>query len=167
MVWDHKVATSNCPDYGLVEMSRSSREIPQVEKVIVNCGIGEASQNAKTLESTIRDIALITGQNAVVTRSRKAIAGFKLRQGVPVGVCLTLRGEQLTEEAPFLILLNSQQLLVGSEGEAEGVMYSFLDRLMNLALPRTRDFQGVNPYSFDGRGNYTLGLPEQSVFPAI
>ncbi|CAM6024483.1 unnamed protein product [Sphagnum balticum] len=115
-------------------------EIPQVEKVVVNCGIGEASQNAKTLESTIRDIALITGQKAVVTRSRKAIAGFKLRQGVPVGVCLTLRGE---------------------------VMYSFLDRLMNLALPRTRDFQGVNPYSFDGRGNYTLGLPEQSVFPEI
>jgi large subunit ribosomal protein L5 len=115
-------------------------EIPRVEKVVVNCGIGEASQNAKTLESTIRDIALITGQKAVVTRSRKAIAGFKLRQGVPVGVCLTLRGE---------------------------VMYSFLDRLMNLALPRTRDFQGVNPYSFDGRGNYTLGLPEQSVFPEI
>ncbi|KAH9555872.1 hypothetical protein CY35_08G139800, partial [Sphagnum magellanicum] len=114
--------------------------IPQVEKVVVNCGIGEASQIAKTLESTIRDIALITGQNTVVTRSRKAIAGFKLRQRVPVRVCLTLRGE---------------------------VKYSFLDRLMNLALPRTRDFQGVNPYSFDGRGNYTLGLPEQSVFPAI
>jgi large subunit ribosomal protein L5 len=115
-------------------------QIPAVTKVIVNCGVGEASQNAKALEGTIRDIASVTGQKAVVTRSRKAIAGFKLREGVPVGVTLTLRGE---------------------------MMYSFLDRLLNLALPRTRDFQGVNPYSFDGRGNYTLGLPEISVFPEI
>jgi large subunit ribosomal protein L5 len=115
-------------------------EIPHVKKIIVNCGVGEASQNAKALEGTIRDIALVTGQKSVVTRSRKAIAGFKLREGVPVGVTLTLRGD---------------------------MMYSFLDRLLNLALPRTRDFQGVNPYSFDGRGNYTLGLPEISVFPEI
>lgn len=115
-------------------------EVPYVKKIVVNCGVGEASQNAKALEGTIRDIALVTGQKAVVTRSRKAIAGFKLREGVPVGVTLTLRGE---------------------------MMYAFLDRLLNLALPRTRDFQGVNPYSFDGRGNYTLGLPEISVFPEI
>ncbi|KAJ7563654.1 hypothetical protein O6H91_03G118900 [Diphasiastrum complanatum] len=115
-------------------------QVPRVEKVVVNCGVGEASQNAKVLESTVKDVSLITGQRPVVTRSKKAIAGFKLRQGVPVGVAVTLRGER---------------------------MYAFLDRLLNLALPRTRDFQGVNPYGFDGKGNYTLGLPEQSVFPEI
>ncbi|BBM99258.1 large subunit ribosomal protein L5 [Marchantia polymorpha subsp. ruderalis] len=118
----------------------NSMEVPYLKKIVVNCGVGEAAQNAKSLESTIRDLSLITGQRPVTTRAKKAIAGFKLREGVPVGVYLTLRGE---------------------------VMYSFLDRLMNLALPRTRDFQGVNAYSFDGKGNYTLGLPEQSVFPEI
>lgn len=115
-------------------------QVPKVKKVVVNCGVGEAAQNAKALEATVRDISLITGQKPVVTRARKAIAGFKLRKGVPVGVVVTLRGE---------------------------VMYAFLDRLLNLALPRTRDFQGVNPYGFDGRGNYTLGLRQQSVFPEI
>ncbi|KAL2653675.1 hypothetical protein R1flu_021803 [Riccia fluitans] len=118
----------------------NSMEVPYLKKIVVNCGVGEAAQNAKSLESTIRDMGLITGQRPVTTRAKKAIAGFKLREGVPVGVSLTLRGE---------------------------IMYSFLDRLMNLALPRTRDFQGVNGYSFDGKGNYTLGLPEQSVFPEI
>ncbi|KAL3700727.1 hypothetical protein R1sor_018749 [Riccia sorocarpa] len=119
---------------------KNAMEVPYLKKIVVNCGVGEAAQNAKSLESTIRDLGLITAQRPVTTRAKKAIAGFKLREGVPVGVCLTLRGE---------------------------IMYSFLDRLMNLALPRTRDFQGVNAYSFDGKGNYTLGLPEQSVFPEI
>lgn len=118
----------------------NAMEIPYVKKIVVNCGVGAAAQNAKALESTVRDLALVTGQKPITTRAKKAIAGFKLRQGVPVGVCITLRGE---------------------------IMYSFLDRLINLALPRTRDFQGVNQYSFDGKGNYTLGLPEQSVFPEI
>ncbi|CAM6115065.1 unnamed protein product [Calypogeia fissa] len=119
---------------------KNDMEVPYVKKVVVNCGVGAAAQNAKALESTVRDLSLVTGQKPITTRAKKAIAGFKLREGVPVGVCITLRGE---------------------------VMYSFLDRLVNLALPRTRDFQGVNQYSFDGKGNYTLGLPEQSVFPEI
>lgn len=115
-------------------------EVPKLEKVVVNCGIGEASQNAKVLENAMRDIATVSGQRPVITRAKKAIAGFKLRQGVPVGVAVTLRGE---------------------------LMYSFLDRLLNLVLPRTRDFLGVNPYSFDGKGNFNLGLKEQGVFPEI
>lgn len=115
-------------------------EVPRVEKVVVNCGIGEGSQNAKILESAIKDIATVTGQRPVITRAKKAIAGFKIREGVPVGLAVTLRGE---------------------------LMYSFLDRLLNLVLPRTRDFLGVNPYSFDGKGNYNIGLKEQGVFPEI
>ncbi|KAI5066756.1 hypothetical protein GOP47_0017284 [Adiantum capillus-veneris] len=115
-------------------------QIPRVEKVVINCGIGEASQNAKILEAGIKDISTVTGQRPNITRAKKAIAGFKIRQGVPVGVAVTLRGE---------------------------LMYSFLDRLLNLVLPRTRDFLGVSPYSFDGKGNYNLGLKEQGVFPEI
>eukprot|EP00249_Psilotum_nudum_P037014 c9297_g1_i1 orf=98-1012(+) len=118
----------------------NSLQVPRVEKVVVNCGVGEAAQNAKALESAIKDISVVTGQRPVRTRAKKAIAGFKIRKGVPVGVVTTLRGE---------------------------IMYSFLDRLLNLALPRTRDFFGVNPYGFDGKGNYTLGLRDQSVFPEI
>eukprot|EP00250_Pteridium_aquilinum_P033354 c5496_g1_i1 orf=420-1277(-) len=118
----------------------NSLEVPRVEKVVVNCGIGEGSQNAKVLEAAIKDISTVTGQRPNITRAKKAIAGFKIRQGLPVGIAVTLRGE---------------------------LMYSFLDRLLNLVLPRTRDFLGVSPYSFDGKGNYNLGLKEQGVFPEI
>ncbi|MEM8637355.1 MAG: 50S ribosomal protein L5 [Cyanobacteria bacterium P01_G01_bin.54] len=115
-------------------------EIPKVTKVTVNRGLGEASQNAKALEASQRELAVITGQRPVVTRAKKAIAGFKIRQGMPVGVMVTLRSER---------------------------MYAFLDRLINLALPRIRDFRGISPKSFDGRGNYNLGIREQLIFPEI
>lgn len=119
---------------------RNIHEIPKVEKVTVNRGLGEASQNAKALESSVQEIATITGQKPVVTRAKKAIAGFKVRQGMPVGVMVTLRNQR---------------------------MYAFLDRLINVALPRIRDFRGISPRSFDGRGNYNLGLREQILFPEI
>lgn len=115
-------------------------QVPKVIKVTLNRGLGEASQNAKALESSIKEIATITGQKPVVTRARKAIAGFKVREGMPVGVVVTLRQKR---------------------------MYAFLDRLINLALPRIRDFRGVSPKSFDGRGNYTLGVREQLIFPEV
>ena len=115
-------------------------QVPKVVKVTVNRGLGEASQNAKALESSLQELATITGQRPVVTRAKKAIAGFKLRQGMPVGVMVTLRGDR---------------------------MYAFLERLINLALPRIRDFRGVSPKSFDGRGNYSLGVREQLIFPEI
>jgi large subunit ribosomal protein L5 len=115
-------------------------QVPKVIKVTINRGLGEASQNAKALESSVSEIAIITGQKPVVTRAKKAIAGFKIRQGMPVGVMVTLRGER---------------------------MYSFLNRLINLSLPRIRDFRGISPKSFDGHGNYTLGVREQLIFPEI
>ncbi|OKH24414.1 50S ribosomal protein L5 [Hydrococcus rivularis NIES-593] len=115
-------------------------EVPKVMKVTVNRGLGEASQNAKALESSISELAVITGQKPIVTRAKKAIAGFKIRQGMPVGVMVTLRSDR---------------------------MYAFLDRLINLALPRIRDFRGISPNSFDGRGNYSLGIREQLIFPEI
>ncbi|BAU67071.1 MAG: 50S ribosomal protein L5 [Stanieria sp.] len=115
-------------------------QVPKVIKVVVNRGLGEASQNAKALESSLNELGVITGQKPVVTRAKKAIAGFKIRKGMPVGVMVTLRGER---------------------------MYAFLDRLINLALPRIRDFRGVSPKSFDGRGNYSLGVREQLIFPEI
>ncbi|MER3491353.1 MAG: 50S ribosomal protein L5 [Mastigocladus sp. ERB_26_2] len=115
-------------------------QVPKLVKVTVNRGLGEAAQNAKALEASLSEIALITGQKPVVTRAKKAIAGFKIRQGMPVGIMVTLRGER---------------------------MYSFLDRLINLALPRIRDFRGVSSKSFDGRGNYTLGVREQLIFPEV
>jgi large subunit ribosomal protein L5 len=115
-------------------------QVPKVIKVTVNRGLGEAAQNAKSLEASLTEIAKITGQKPVVTRAKKAIAGFKIRQGMPVGIMVTLRSDR---------------------------MYSFLERLINLALPRIRDFRGVSPKSFDGRGNYTLGLREQLIFPEI
>jgi large subunit ribosomal protein L5 len=115
-------------------------QVPKVVKVTVNRGLGEASQNAKALESSLSELALITGQRPVVTRAKKAIAGFKIRQGMPVGVMVTLRSDR---------------------------MYAFLNRLINLTLPRIRDFRGISPKSFDGRGNYTLGLREQLIFPEI
>lgn len=119
---------------------KNPHRVPKVVKVTVNRGLGEAAQNAKSLEASLTEIAVITGQKPVVTRARKAIAGFKIRQGMPVGVMVTLRAER---------------------------MYAFLDRLINLALPRIRDFRGVSPNSFDGRGNYTLGVREQLIFPEV
>ncbi|CAA7017396.1 unnamed protein product [Microthlaspi erraticum] len=115
-------------------------QVPKVQKIVVNCGIGDAAQNDKGLEAAMKDIALITGQKPVKTRARASIATFKIREDQPLGIAVTLRGD---------------------------VMYSFLDRLINLALPRTRDFQGVSPSSFDGNGNYSIGVKDQSVFPEI
>ena len=115
-------------------------QIPRINKIVINRGLGDASQNAKILDSSLKELTIIAGQKGVITRSKKAIAGFKLRQKMPVGVAITLRGER---------------------------MYGFLDRLINLALPRIRDFQGINPKSFDGHGNYSLGLEEQLMFPEI
>jgi large subunit ribosomal protein L5 len=115
-------------------------QVPKLVKVTVNRGLGEASQNAKALESSQAELGLITGQRPVVTRAKKAIAGFKIRAGMPVGVMVTLRSVR---------------------------MYAFLNRLINLSLPRIRDFRGISPKSFDGRGNYTLGLREQLIFPEI
>jgi len=115
-------------------------EVPRVQKVVLNIGLGEALENAKALDAAVEDLTKITGQKPVVTISRKNIANFKLREGRAIGTKVTLRGER---------------------------MWSFLDRLMNVALPRMRDFRGVNPDSFDGRGNYTLGFQEQLIFPEI
>ena len=115
-------------------------QVPKVEKVTVNRGLGEAAQNSKSLEASLAEIATITGQKALVTRAKKAIAGFKIRQGMPIGCAVTLRGDR---------------------------MYAFLERFINLALPRIRDFRGVSPKSFDGRGNYTIGIKEQLIFPEV
>lgn len=115
-------------------------EIPKIEKVVVNVGLGEALQNAKALDNMSRDLAMITGQKPLVTRARKSIATFKLRKGNPIGLKVTLRGRR---------------------------MYDFLDRLFNVALPRVRDFRGVSPDAFDGRGNYTLGIREHLIFPEV
>ncbi|XVF80129.1 hypothetical protein PTKIN_Ptkin15bG0045500 [Pterospermum kingtungense] len=115
-------------------------QVPKIEKIVVNCGIGDAAQNAKGLEAAMNEMALITGQRPVKTRARNSIATFKIREGQPLGIAVTLRGN---------------------------IMFSFLDRLINLGLPRTRDFQGLNPNSFDGHGNYSVGIREQSVFPEI
>lgn len=115
-------------------------QVPRLEKIVVNVGMGEALQNAKALDAAVEDIMIITGQRPIVTRARKSIAAFKLREGNPVGVKVTLRGDR---------------------------MWDFLDRLCNVALPRQRDFRGVSSDSFDGRGNYSLGLREQLVFPEI
>lgn len=119
---------------------KNPMQVPRLHKIVVNVGLGEAVQNPKALDNTVRDIAQITGQKPIVTRAKKSIAAFRLRAGMPVGVTVTLRGER---------------------------MWEFLDRLMNAALPRLRDFRGVSTRSFDGRGNYSLGLREQLIFPEI
>lgn len=119
---------------------RSPMEVPRVTKVVVNVGVGEALNDAKALDNATRDVSVITGQRPIITRARKSIAGFKLREGRAIGVKVTLRGQR---------------------------MYDFLDRLFHVALPRQRDFRGISPDSFDGRGNYTLGLREQLIFPEI
>ena len=115
-------------------------EVPKLDKIVVNMGVGEAKENAKILDSAVKDMETITGQKAVLTRAKKSVANFKLREGMAIGCKTTLRGEK---------------------------MYEFADRLINLALPRVRDFRGVNPNGFDGRGNYALGIKEQIIFPEI
>jgi large subunit ribosomal protein L5 len=119
---------------------KNPMQVPRLEKVVINVGMGEAIQNAKLLEAAVNELTLITGQKPVVTRAKKSISGFKLRQGMAIGCKVTLRG---------------------------GQMYEFLDRFFNVALPRIRDFKGVSPKSFDGRGNYSMGLKEQLLFPEI
>ncbi len=119
---------------------RNVMQVPRLEKIVVNVGMGEALQNAKALDAAVQDLMIITGQKPIVTRARKSIAGFKVREGNPIGVKVTLRGNR---------------------------MWDFLDRLCNVALPRQRDFRGISADSFDGRGNYSLGLREQLVFPEI
>lgn len=115
-------------------------QVPKLEKIVINMGLGEAIQNAKAIDAAVGDLSIISGQRPVVTRARKSIAGFKLRAGMPIGAKVTLRGER---------------------------MYEFADKLFNIALPRVRDFRGVSGKSFDGRGNYTLGVREQLIFPEI
>ena len=115
-------------------------EIPKLDKIVVNMGVGEAKENAKILEAAVKDMEAITGQKVVTTKAKNAVANFKIRKGMPIGCKVTLRGEK---------------------------MYEFADRLINLALPRVRDFRGVNPNAFDGRGNYALGIKEQIIFPEI
>ncbi|MBI4772210.1 MAG: 50S ribosomal protein L5 [Chloroflexi bacterium] len=131
-----EVAPALMKEFGLQNVMQA----PRLRKVVVNVGVGEALENAKALDAAVGDITAITGQKPVVTRARKSISNFKLREGRAIGVKVTLRGER---------------------------MWSFLDRLMNVALPRVRDFRGVPPDSFDGRGNYTLGMGEQLIFPEI
>ena len=119
---------------------KSVMQIPKIDKVVVNVGCGEARDNAKVLEAVVRDLTAITGQKAIITIAKKSVANFKVREGMPVGAKVTLRGDK---------------------------MWEFLDRLFNVALPRVRDFRGINPNSFDGRGNYALGIKEQLIFPEI
>ena len=115
-------------------------EVPKLDKVVINMGVGEAKENAKLLEAAVKDMETITGQKAVLTRAKNSVANFKIREGMPIGCKVTLRGEK---------------------------MYEFVDRLINLSLPRVRDFRGVYPNAFDGRGNYALGIKEQLIFPEI
>ena len=115
-------------------------EVPKMDKIVINMGVGEAKENAKSLESAVKDLEKIAGQKVVVTRAKKSVANFKIREGMPIGCKVTLRGDR---------------------------MYEFMDRLFNFSLPRVRDFKGINPNAFDGRGNYALGLKEQLIFPEI
>ena len=119
---------------------KNEMQIPKIDKIVINMGVGEAKENAKVLETAVKDLETITGQKAVITKAKGAVANFKIREGQAIGCKTTLRGDK---------------------------MYEFLDRLVNLALPRVRDFRGVNPNAFDGRGNYALGIKEQLIFPEI
>lgn len=119
---------------------RNVMQVPKVEKVIINIGVGEAIQNPKALDAAVNDLTIISGQKPIITKAKKSIAGFKLREGMSIGCKVTLRGER---------------------------MYLFLDKLINIVLPRVRDFRGVSPQAFDGRGNYSLGIKEQTIFPEI
>ncbi|MFC4620255.1 50S ribosomal protein L5 [Camelliibacillus cellulosilyticus] len=119
---------------------KNQMEVPAIEKIVINMGVGDAVQNSKLLDSAVEELTALSGQKPVITRAKKSIAGFKLREGMPIGTKVTLRGER---------------------------MYDFLDKLISVSLPRVRDFRGVSPKSFDGRGNYTLGVREQLIFPEI
>ncbi len=119
---------------------KSPMQIPKIEKIVINIGVGEAKENAKALEAAANDLAIITGQKPVITKAKKSVANFKIREGMNLGCKVTLRADK---------------------------MYEFIDRLFNIALPRVRDFRGINPNSFDGRGNYALGIKEQLIFPEI
>ncbi|ANB59001.1 50S ribosomal protein L5 [Anoxybacillus sp. B7M1] len=119
---------------------KSVMQVPKIEKIVINMGVGDAVQNAKALDNAVEELALISGQKPIVTRAKKSIAGFRLREGMPIGAKVTLRGER---------------------------MYEFFDKLISVSLPRVRDFRGVSKKSFDGRGNYTLGIKEQLIFPEI
>jgi len=119
---------------------KSIMEVPKIEKIIINTGVGDAVQNAKVLDNSVEELSIITGQKPVVTRAKKSIAGFRLREGMPIGAKVTLRGER---------------------------MYEFFDKLVSVSLPRVRDFRGISKKAFDGRGNYTLGVKEQLIFPEI
>ena len=119
---------------------KSTMQIPKLDKIVVNCGCGEARDNSKVLEAVVSDLTTITGQKAIITKAKKSVANFKLREGMPIGAKVTLRADR---------------------------MWEFLDRLFNVALPRVRDFRGINPNAFDGRGNYALGIREQLLFPEI
>lgn len=119
---------------------KSPMQIPKIVKVVINMGLGEAKENSKVIDSAMNDLGIITGQKGIVTKARKSVAAFKIREGMPIGCKVTLRNER---------------------------MYEFLDRLFNVALPRVRDFRGINPNAFDGRGNYSLGIKEQLIFPEI
>jgi large subunit ribosomal protein L5 len=134
--YDEEIAPALKERFGIENPMR----IPRLEKIVVNMGVGEASQNSRALDGAMEDLAKITGQKAQMRRARKSIAGFKIREGMPVGARVTLRGER---------------------------MWEFLDRLVSVALPRVRDFRGINPNAFDGHGNYALGLREQLIFPEI
>ena len=134
--YDDQVVPAMKSEFGY----RNSMQVPKLEKITINVGLGEATQNIKALDSTVAEITAIAGQKPVITRAKKAIANFKLREGVPIGCMVTLRRDR---------------------------MYEFLDRLIHVALPRVRDFKGVSDRSFDGRGNYSLGLREQIIFPEI
>ncbi len=134
--YDKQVIPALMKEFGY----QNRMQVPKIEKIIVNMGLGEAIQNVKILESASQEIALITGQKPIITKAKKSIATFKLRQGMSIGCCVTLRSER---------------------------MYEFFDRLVNVALPRVRDFRGISPKSFDGRGNFAMGLKEQIIFPEI
>jgi len=135
-MYEEKVRSSLSEQFGY----KNPMQVPKLDKIVINVGVGDAVQDKKKIDKVVGEIAAISGQKPVVTVARKSIAGFKLREGMPIGVKVTLRAER---------------------------MYEFLDRLITIALPRVRDFQGVNPKSFDGRGNYAMGLKEQLVFPEI
>jgi large subunit ribosomal protein L5 len=134
--YDQEIAPALQKEFGY----DNAMQVPRVHKLVVNIGMGEAKDNSKAMDNAVRDLSDITGQRPVVTRAKRSVASFKLREGMPIGVMVTLRGQH---------------------------MWDFLDKVMNIALPRTRDFQGVSPDAFDGRGNYTLGMREQLVFPEI
>ena len=135
-IYDNEIVAKMIEKFGY----KNPMQVPKLDKIVINMGVGEAKENAKVLEAAVRDMEIIAGQKAIVTKSKKSVANFKIRKDMPIGCKVTLRGAK---------------------------MYEFADRLINLALPRVRDFRGVNPNSFDGRGNYAMGIKEQLIFPEI